>query len=132
MVRDIWQSFRALPLWVRVWVAGILVPVNIVALAFLPQAPLVAGLAVGGMALNVPIMAVERGFSRAMAFPHLLCWIPLVAVIAGLLVSGDLPPALATYLWALLAVDLLSLAFDLRDALGWLRGDRAVAGGRAG
>ena len=28
-LNDIWRSLRSLPLWVQIWVAGILVPVNV-------------------------------------------------------------------------------------------------------
>lgn len=31
---DIWRSYRALSLWVQIWVNVILVPVNIASLAF--------------------------------------------------------------------------------------------------
>lgn len=130
MARDIWRSFQALPLWVRLWVGLGLVPVNAAALAFVgfQDALGIVVLALAGMVLNLPIMLVERGFSRAMAFPHLLCWGPMLVVIAVLLSRGVAPPALVAYLWLLLAVDLVSLAFDLRDARAWLRGDRAVSG----
>ena len=93
MVAEIWQSFRRLPLWLQLWVAVILVPVNLVSLLFLgaQQANLAAGLAVGGMAPNLLIMLRERGFSRAMALPHVLIWTPLAIVVAGLLIQSDLP-----------------------------------------
>ena len=69
MIVEIWQSFRRLPLWVQIWVAGILVPVNLGSLLFLSEyeGVIVATLAVGGMAPNLVIMARDHGFSRAMA-----------------------------------------------------------------
>ncbi|MBO9436578.1 hypothetical protein J7394_20380 [Ruegeria sp. R13_0] len=124
MVQDIWQSFRGLSLWVQIWVAVILVPVNLMPLFFLdqPQGVLIAALAITGMALNLPIMIAARGMSGAMALPHLLCWIPLVIVVVGLLSAAEtLNPAYVGFLCLLLVVDVISLVFDVRDAAHWMR-----------
>ncbi|WP_298848562.1 hypothetical protein [uncultured Ruegeria sp.] len=128
MVLDIWCSFRTLPMWVQVWVAVILVPVNLVPMAFLDQPPgqVVAFLAITGMALNVPIMVAARGMSGAMALPHIVCWVPLVVIVALLLSSEEiLSPAFVRFLWVLLIVDIVSLIFDFRDAAHWFRGRQA-------
>lgn len=60
---DIWQSYRSLPLWVQIWVFGILVPVNSAAIFFVfqPSGLWVALLAIGAMLPNIPIMLYERG-----------------------------------------------------------------------
>ncbi|MEM6656966.1 MAG: hypothetical protein AAF625_02675 [Pseudomonadota bacterium] len=124
MLKDIWISFRELPLWVQIWMAVILVPMNLMPLAFLDQpfGPLIAGLAVLGMALNLPIMIAARGMSGAMAVPHLVCWTPMVLIIAYVLnTHTDLLPLYAQLLLALLLVDLISLGFDLRDAIHWMK-----------
>ncbi len=130
MVSEIWHSFRRLPVWVQLWVSLILVPVNLMPLAFLeaPQGMLVATLSVGGMAPNLLIMLRDRGFSRAMALPHLVFWVPLVFVISGLLSGAEsLPGTYRQLLMVLLAVDLVSLAFDFPDAWKWWKGDRGAA-----
>lgn len=125
MIADIWASFRSLPPWVQLWVAVILVPVNLAPLAFLdqPQGVLIAGLAVIGMALNIPIMVTARGMSGAMALPHLLCWTPLVIIVAAMLLMGDqdLTPAYMRFLALLLVIDVISLVFDAKDARDWLQ-----------
>lgn len=125
MIIAIWQSFRRLPLWVQIWVALILVPVNLVPLVLwfqgVPGWGLIALLSVGGMALNLPIMLKERGFSRTMALPHVLLWTPLVILLAGRLTEGSALVAL------ILVVDVISLAFDYVDAWKWTRGAREVA-----
>jgi hypothetical protein len=128
MVQDIWQSFRGLPLWVQIWVAVILVPVNLIPLFFLdqPQGVLIAALAITGMALNLPIMIAARGMSGAMALPHILCWVPLVIVVVGLLSAAEtLNSAYVRILWLLLIVDVISLVFDVRDAAHWMRSRKA-------
>lgn len=125
MIADIWTSFRSLPVWVQVWVAAILVPVNLFPLAFLdqPQGVVIAALAVMGMALNIPIMIAARGMSGAMALPHLMCWTPMVVIVGMLLMrEGALSPTYAQFLMLLLVVDVISLLFDAKDAADWLRG----------
>ena len=103
-------------------------PVNLLTLAFLsqPAGILIAALAIGGMALNMPIMFVERGFSKLMALPHLLLWTPLVFAVMAML-TGPLDPTYRLFLWVLLAFDAISLAFDFPDFWKWRKGDRAVA-----
>ncbi len=124
MIGDIWRSFRNLPVWVQIWMALFLIPFNLAPLAFLdqPYGILIAVLAITGMALNVPIMVAARGMSNAMALPHLLCWTPMVVVIVMAL-SGDaeMSSGYVAFLWLLLTVDLISLAFDLNDAVHWFR-----------
>ena len=124
MIRDIWMSFRNLPLWVQIWMVFVLIPVNLAPLAFVdqPQGALIAALSVTGMALNIPIIRAARGMTKAMALPHLICWVPLVAIIIMLLTDGTaLSPEYTRFLLLLLVVDLISLAFDLNDSIVWLR-----------
>jgi len=129
MILDIWQSYRRMPLWVQLWVALILVPVNAASLLFwgAPMGAWVAILAVGAMLLNGVIMLVERGFSKMMALPHVMIWTPLVVLILWLLSWGDLTQGYARYLVILLMVDLISLALDYADTVKWLRGERHIA-----
>jgi len=128
LILDIRDSFRAMPNWVQFWVAIILVPVNMYSLFFIdqPQGILIAVLAISAMMLNFPIMLYDRGFSKLMAFPHLLPWSILIAllVISPPMASGSYH----VYLWVLLIVDAISLVFDYPDALKWWRGDRKAAG----
>ena len=130
MIRDIWGSFRRLPLWVQVWVGVILVPVNMAPLLF-PGAPYVLWvglLSIGGMMPNLPIMLMEAGLSKRMALPHLVIWLPLVVLLGWILASAEgLEPSYRLMLILLLGVDLISLSFDLPDAVKWYRGDRDIA-----
>ncbi len=131
LIADIWKSFRAMPLWVQIWVALILVPVNNAAILFVdrPSGRLVAGLAIAGILANLPIMLATRGFSRAMALPHVALWLPLLAlVMPGLMGREGLDATYRAFLYLLLTVDTVSLAFDIPDSVKWWRGDRAAAG----
>jgi hypothetical protein len=128
MISEIFHSYRRLPLWVQAWVSVILVPVNAASLAFLsePWGLWIAALAVGAMLLNGVIMLVERGFSKLMALPHVLIWTPMLGLVLWLL-AQDIAPAYRTYLLILLAVDAVSLIFDVIDTRKWLSGDRKIA-----
>ncbi|MBO9398374.1 hypothetical protein J7400_17010 [Shimia sp. R9_2] len=131
MILDIWNSFQRLPLWVRIWMCVVLAPINMVPLFFLgthPSAIWIALLSVMGMLVNLPILIKERGFSAALSFPHLIFWVPLVVILL------TRPPflegatgAYASVLSVLLIVNIISLGFDVREAVKWLRGARDIA-----
>ena len=127
---SIWHSFRALPLWVQIWMALILVPVNMGGLLFLdtPQGRFAALLGISGMLPNLVIVWVQQGFSKAMAFPHLPIWTPLVIWLLWTLTTHPLDGALRTFLVLLAAIDVISLGFDYPDAIKYLRGDRDISG----
>lgn len=130
----IWRSYRSLPLWVQVWVGGILVPANAAAFALTdtPSGHWAAWAAVFVVATNVPIMWVEQGMSKLMSVPHLLAWIPLQVFLAlrltGAAGSAPLEQAELVLVLMLLVVNGISLALDALDSLKWWRGDRHVPG----
>ncbi len=121
-VLDIWNSYRALPIWVQIWVGLILVPANLASVFFLsaPNGIWIALLAVGGMAPNAVFMVVERGFSRIMAISHLILWTPLLVLLW--------PQLGAPYATLLFAINAISLVFDVKDTWEWMGGKRDVAG----
>lgn len=126
---DIWQSFRRMPTWVQIWVALILMPVNLAALAFLaePNGGWIATIAVLGMAWNMPFLFGQRGFGKVMALPHVVLWTPAVLLALATLTSGAISAGFATFLIIFVIVDVISLAFDYKDSIDWYRGDRAIA-----
>ncbi|WP_341241965.1 hypothetical protein [uncultured Nocardioides sp.] len=127
LVADVLASTQRLPLGVQVWVFLVLMPVNLAALVALgqPLGPLVAALAVGALAINGVVMVLDRGFSLAMALPHVALWVPLLGVVVYLLLGrDDVGAAYAAYLVVLLVVDAVSLWFDVPDAKRWLDGQR--------
>lgn len=128
MIQQIWQSYRRLPLWVQLWVALILVPVNAASLFFVtqPAGAWLALMAVGAMLCNGVLMLVERGFSKVMALPHVLIWTPMLGLILWLL-TQNIADGFRTYLLILLAVDVFSLILDVIDSRKWLSGDRKIA-----
>jgi hypothetical protein len=130
ILRAIWLSFRSLPIWVQVWVLGILIPVNASAFVFLElqSAQWAAWAAMFVVATNIPIMLRERGLSKLMALPHLIVWVPLEIMLLLRLASH---PALLEpeqiFSFVILLVNGIGIAFDTFDTWRWLRGDRAVA-----
>lgn len=130
LINDIWHSYRALPGWVQFWVFGVLVPVNFASIFFVdqPSGLWIAFLAIVAILINVPVMIVERGFSKTMALSHIPLWTWLVVWL--LISRPEGTPAYESYLLVLLIVDAISLAFDYPDTLRWLKGDRAVAGSK--
>lgn len=125
-----WRSYRALPLWVQIWVGLCLVPVNMVPFFMLDTATGRAGaLAIAAVAAtNMPILIYERGMSRLLSIPHLVAWIPLWAWLAHRLYSGvPMSGAESVLAWALLIVNGISLVFDVLDSARWLHGAREVA-----
>lgn len=123
---DIYLNYRSLPIWVQIWVFGILVPVNAASIFFVaqPSGIWIAFLAISAMLINVPVMIVEKGFSKTMALSHLPLWTPLVLWLIFARPEGS--EAYQTYLWILLVVDIISLGFDYPDAWRWWKGERGV------
>lgn len=113
---QIWESYRRLPVWVQVWIAFVLVPVNFLSMAFLdePYGVWVAVLAVGGIAPNLFVLIATRRFGHEMAWSHLVVWPPLVVLLLWILISG---PSVghAWFLVLLLVVDFVSIVFDAGD-----------------
>lgn len=129
--QSIWRSLRSLPLWVQIWVVGVLVPVNAAAFFLLDTA---AGVATAWAALfvvatNMPIMYWYGGMNRAMSIPHLMAWGPLQVWLVLRLIEADAPVGIELfYIWLLLLVNGVSLVFDLIDSWRWLRGERETPG----
>lgn len=129
-----WRSFRAVPLWVQIWVGGILVPTNALAFFLLDTwaGQLTAVAAVFVVLTNVPIMLMERGMSKLMAVPHLIAWYPLVIVLWVQLLSGSSPETTAAwesaFMVLVIVINGISLMFDTKDSIDWLRGHREIPG----
>lgn len=111
----IMRSYNELPTWVQVWMNFILGPANLATLAFLsqPQGPLIASLAIGGMAMTVAIVFATGGFNKIAAAGHILPWTPLVIMLAFFKPEGT--AIYGTFLTILLVTNVISLIFDFND-----------------
>lgn len=133
-LNDIWRSWRSLPLWVQIWVAGILVPVNVLPFFLLDTRVGMAGALASlfVVATNGPLMWIYRGMNKVLSIPHLVAWGPLAIYLLMLLAdsgfraeAGTLELGLAVLL---LVINGISLAFDVMDSAKWAAGDRATPG----
>lgn len=126
----LWQSFRRLPLWVQLWMAGLLLPINLASLFLLhyPSAQWIALSAVIVVGSNMLLMYLYGGFSRLLAVPHLLIWGPLQVMLLMYLAQSGEPLATGEVLYVslVLVVNGISLVFDLIDAWRWMQGERQL------
>ena len=130
IMRNILTSWRALPLWVQVWVGLVLVPVNVAAFFMLDtetgQYTAIAALFVA--LTNGPLMIVYQGMNRVLSLPHLVAWGPLVYLLALRLASETMATGEWIYAVLIVVVNGISLVFDLLDSWRWLRGERETPG----
>lgn len=112
---DIWQSFKALPTWVLVWIGVFLGPINVASLGFLsqPWGALIAALAVGGMLFSMGALIAYRGFSKMVSGGHVFLWTPLVLFL--IFARPDATGLYSTYLTVLVCANAFSLIFDIND-----------------
>mgnify|MGYP003385783715 FL=1 len=125
LLSDIWQSYLGLPTWVKIWVFLILVPVNIASIFFKgnPGSSLVVSFAIAGLLFNAIPIWFDRGFSSAMAIPHVIFWIPLTIILVNYLMISEvvLTNNYRYFLIILMVCNLISLSFDIPDLFKWLR-----------
>jgi hypothetical protein len=125
LLSDIWQSYLGLPTWVKIWVFLILVPVNIASIWFMgnPGSSLVVSFAIAGLLFNAIPIWFDRGFSSAMAIPHVIFWIPLTIILVNYLMISEvvLTDNYRYFLIILMVCNLISLSFDIPDLFKWLR-----------
>lgn len=128
--RDCGRSFLALPVWTRLWVVVVLIPVNTAPFFFLdtPTGRAAAVAATFVVITNVPIMLRERVMSRLMSMPHLIAWVPLLPyLIARLWLRPPSTQAEALLALALIGINGVSLVFDTVDTWRWLCGQRSIS-----
>jgi hypothetical protein len=113
------SSVWSTPIWLRVWLLGVLFPVFLASLCFVRRSR-EARFAAGGFVLShVPMAAgLFEATVGSIGLIHLVCWTPALIALARRRASVD--PATPFGLWvhAMFAVIAISLAFDARDALG--------------
>lgn len=122
------RSFMRLPLWVRLWLVSILLPVNAAAF-FMKDTPTghrAARAAVFVAAVNGPMILAQRGWGKVLAVPHLVVWPPLLLFAARRMSEPYVSRREKIYAFIVLAVNGVSLVFDIVDAWRWAKGERRV------
>ncbi|MED5390024.1 MAG: hypothetical protein VX793_14280 [Pseudomonadota bacterium] len=131
---DIWRSLRSLPLWVQVWVVGILVPVNVLPFFLLDSRVGVAAslAALFVLVTNGPLVWIYRGMNKVLSIPHLIAWGPLQVYLLLLIADDEFWSRAGSHeRWLavlLLVINGISLVFDGVDSIKWVAGDRATPG----
>lgn len=125
------KSTFSLPVWVIVWIFLFLIPANFSGLFLLNYDAgfWVALLGAGAIAINSIILLLNGGFSKVLAVPHLLLWIPLQAILLWRYFTvPDLSSFEATYILIIVIINGISIVFDFYDTWEWMKGNRDVAG----
>jgi len=109
---------EVVPVWLRIWLLGILFPTFLASLFFLRRSWEARAAAAGFILSHVPMMVhlfdVTVGVVGLM---HLVCWSPALVLLAQRRPNVDPKTPFGVWVHAMLLVLAISLAFDLRDAL---------------
>ncbi|MEL7489017.1 MAG: hypothetical protein AAGJ87_17620, partial [Pseudomonadota bacterium] len=127
------KSLWGAPHWVFWWVTLILSPVNMGGLFFLDH-PIgqAATLSIVLVVLwNMPMLMMERGVSKATSMPHVPPFVLATAfILASLLGLAGEPvkegTPLYVFAWTYVAVNAVSIGFDIIDSVRWIAGERAI------
>jgi|GEM_PF-1634654 len=132
---DGYRSLRAAPGAVQAWIWLGLLPANMGSLFFLDH-PIGLAVIIGFIyvcVMNLGLVTLERGISRATSIAHVVPWLPL-QIFVGAYLFGGLSPALEpgtalyVYAWAFFVINGISVVFDVIDSFRWLAGDRTPMG----
>ena len=127
------QAIDLLPLWVRIWLyvfvfgAGVL-PLVLLAWRQSRKAALVTLAADGLAAVGVMWLFGQLGYVKLLGLPHIIFWTPLVCFLWREIKREDMPDWPGRILWAVLAVFVVSLAFDYVDVARYVLGERMALG----
>ena len=121
----------SLPIWVVIWMVAFLIPVNLSGIFLLDYGSgfWVALLGAGAIFVNAGILLLNGGFSKVLAIPHLVLWSPLQAILLyRYFALPNLSDFEQNYILVVLAINGISIVFDIYDTKEWMNGNRDVAG----
>ncbi|MEM9279524.1 MAG: hypothetical protein AAGA76_13200 [Pseudomonadota bacterium] len=131
LVIRILKSSFSMPVWVQIWIYFFLIPANFSGLFLLHYVSgfWIAVLGAGAIFINMGILFLNGGFSKVLAIPHLLFWIPLqIILLFRYLLAPDLSDFEQTYILVVMIINGISIVLDIYDTKEWLNGNRDVAG----
>ena len=109
---------EAVPVWLRIWLMGILFPTFLASLLFVRRSWEARAAAAGFLLSHVPMILhlfdVTVGVVGVM---HLTCWSPALYLLVKRQAKVDPKTPFGIWVHAMIFVLSLSLAFDLRDAI---------------
>lgn len=129
-IERIFRSHFSLPGWVIAWMWLFLIPANLSGFFFLETSSgrWIALLGGGALIINGLLVLLNGGFSRVLAIPHLLLWGLLEIVLLYRIMVDALAPTELRLILIVLAINGISLVFDLFDTRRWYLGERDVIG----
>lgn len=118
----------ARPWWV--WIALLGMVNGLAPLFFLGslEAKVVLAAVMVGAMIQLALLA-KLGFVRLLGLGHILVWVPMLLWLVPRLASYDTTTWFGRWLFAVVVVDLASLAIDFVDVGRYLAGDRRPAPG---
>ena len=107
-----------LPIWLQLWLMGVMTPMFFVSLFFLRRS-VEARFLVGGVVLSHVPMAIHLFDVTVgvVGLVHIVCLSPALYLLVKKRPAVELRTAFGLWVHAMLFVLVVSLAFDLRDAL---------------
>ncbi|NNK79095.1 MAG: hypothetical protein HKP40_10325 [Litoreibacter sp.] len=126
---EIIRCLRRMPLWVQIWMAAVLIPVNLASIFFLgePHALAIFVLANAAMLVVAVVIVRLRGTTRLMSAPHVVCRVLLISFVSVIFARGlEASDTYVSYLWLLMMVNAVALAMDGYAVSRWLAGERNV------
>ena len=127
---NIWASFCRIKLATQLWMMCVLGPVALAPLFALdgPLGPWLAILSVLGVLPGLVFVWREEGFSRRMAFGHLVFWPVAVVLVVVHFVAQGFDGSGAHWVYAINAIVLsISIGFDVREVQQLRSGATEVA-----
>ncbi len=120
----------AWPWWV--WIGLLVVANAVVPLFFIGsvEARVVLAAILVGAVLQLLIVS-RLGFVRLLGTGHIAAWVPMLLWLVPRLSNLDTGTTFGRWLFAVVAVDLISLAIDFVDVARYLAGDRRPVPGTA-
>lgn len=121
-----WQGFLAMPLWVKLWMAVMVVINGILPFYFIDQ--VVAQITVfaifsSGILAFFIVKAV--GFNKFLGLMH-ATWLPMVYLQIHTLVTTEVTGNFAIWLITSLIISLISLAFDIMDVVQYTKNSNPI------
>ncbi|MEX3011871.1 hypothetical protein [Hoeflea sp. TYP-13] len=123
-------SLLAIPVWVLIWMFVFLIPANLSGFFMLDtvSGKWIAVLGGGALVINTVLVLLNAGFSRVLAIPHLIFWLPLELVLIGRYFAADMGEGETRLTLVVLIINGISLGFDFVDTRRWFKGERDVIG----
>ena len=113
-----------MPIWVRIWVAILLLANGIVPFMFLdrPESMVIFGTMMGAAMLMMMLTALQ-GFTRLLGLGHFV-WFALLWYLWTRLPHIPASDSFGVWIRAVMVLNTIALVMDVVDVARWIRGER--------